>query len=68
MYTKRVCVTGAGGMIGGHLVKRLLDEGHRVTAVDVKPWLEWNQRFDDAKNLEPDLNCIVVWPKQIQCA
>lgn len=36
-------VAGAGGFIGGHLVDRLLDQGHAVTAVDVKPWSEWYQ-------------------------
>lgn len=36
-------VFGAGGFIGGHLVKRLLDEGTRVVAVDVKPQDLWHQ-------------------------
>jgi GDP-D-mannose 3', 5'-epimerase len=34
---KRILVNGAGGFIGGHLVKRLKSEGHWVRAVDVKP-------------------------------
>jgi len=33
---KRVLVNGAGGFIGGHLVKRLKSEGHWVRAVDLK--------------------------------
>jgi GDP-D-mannose 3', 5'-epimerase len=33
---KRVLVNGAGGFIGGHLVRRLKDEGFRVRAVDLK--------------------------------
>jgi nucleoside-diphosphate-sugar epimerase len=41
--TDRVLVTGAGGFIGGHLVKRLLDEGREVKAVDVKPIEQWWQ-------------------------
>lgn len=33
---KRVLVNGAGGFIGGHMVKRLKNEGHWVRAVDLK--------------------------------
>ncbi len=33
---RRVLVCGAGGFIGGHLVKRLKREGHWVRAVDLK--------------------------------
>jgi GDP-D-mannose 3',5'-epimerase len=33
---KRVLVNGAGGFIGGHLVKRLKAEGHWVRGVDIK--------------------------------
>ena len=33
---KRILVNGAGGFIGGHLVKRLKREGYWVRAVDIK--------------------------------
>jgi GDP-D-mannose 3', 5'-epimerase len=33
---ERILVNGAGGFIGGHLVKRLKAEGHWVRAVDLK--------------------------------
>lgn len=33
---KRALVCGAGGFIGGHLVKRLIDDGYEVTSVDIK--------------------------------
>ena len=34
--TKRILVTGAGGFIGHHLVKRLRTDGHWVRGVDLK--------------------------------
>jgi len=34
--TKRILVTGAGGFIGHHLVKRLRADGHWVRGVDIK--------------------------------
>src|SRR5580704_4151721 len=33
---KRILVNGAGGFIGGHLVKRLKSEGFWVRGVDIK--------------------------------
>lgn len=36
MSGKRVLVGGAGGFIGGHLVKRLKDEGYWVRGADIK--------------------------------
>ena len=35
--TKRALVCGAGGFIGGHMAKRLKDEGWWVRGVDLKP-------------------------------
>lgn len=39
----KILVTGAGGFIGGHLVKRLLADGHEVHGIDIKPEKEWWQ-------------------------
>jgi len=49
-------VAGAGGFIGGHLVKRLLQDGHEVRAVDVKPIDEWYQVHDGADSYTADLS------------
>lgn len=43
--SERILVTGAGGFIGGYLVKALREQGHEVRAVDRKPYHEWHQRF-----------------------
>ncbi len=53
---ERVVVCGAGGFIGGHLVKGLLDQGVNVVrAVDVKPLNEWYQSSKEVENLSLDL-------------
>lgn len=52
---KRIVVAGAGGFIGGHLVKELVRKGHKVRAVDIKPLNEWYQVSDEAENLVLDL-------------
>lgn len=49
-----VVVCGAGGFIGGHLVKRWIELGHDVRGVDSKPFDEWCQRHP-CENLILDL-------------
>jgi GDP-D-mannose 3', 5'-epimerase len=51
----RVVVAGAGGFIGGHLVKALISRGCAVRAVDKKPLNQWYQVTEDADNLILDL-------------
>jgi GDP-D-mannose 3',5'-epimerase len=58
-------VGGAGGFIGGHLVKGLIASGVNVVrAVDVKPLDEWYQATDGVENLSLDLkdkeNCLTA--------
>ena len=53
--SETILVTGAGGFIGGHLVAKLLQDGHRVRAADKKPPEQWYQRFPDAENLTLNL-------------
>ena len=36
MKTKKIFVTGAMGFIGLHWCKKLLNEGHKVYALDIK--------------------------------
>ena len=53
---EKAVVCGAGGFIGGHLVKSLLENGVEVVrAVDVKPFEEWYQVTDGVENLSLDL-------------
>jgi nucleoside-diphosphate-sugar epimerase len=56
-------IVGAGGFIGGHLIKRLLSEKkHFIRAVDLKPLDLWFQKFDNVENFSLDMqeyeNCI----------
>jgi len=57
-------VCGAGGFIGGHLVKNLMDEGHEVVCADIKPLEYWFQIFENNQNFSLDLksydNCLTV--------
>jgi len=52
---KKIAVTGAGGFIGGHLVKELISQGYSVRAVDIKQLDDWYQLADEAENLVLDL-------------
>lgn len=56
MKTFDAVVTGAGGFIGGHLVRSLLDQDAVVRAVDVKPLNSWQQNFAGVENRVCDLS------------
>ena len=60
----RILVCGAGGFIGGHLVKDLINDGHDLVCVDVKPFEYWFQIYEKNKNFSLDLkeyeNCLKV--------
>lgn len=51
-------VCGAGGFIGGHISRRLIDQGHNVTCVDVKPLEMWFQTHDESRNISLDLKIL----------
>ena len=53
---EKILVTGAGGFIGGHLVKELLSRGYSVRAVDIKPLKEWYQIFNNVENFVLDMS------------
>jgi len=52
---KKIVVAGAGGFIGGHLIKALKETGHQVRAVDIKPLTKWYQITPGVDNLVLDL-------------
>ena len=53
---KKILVTGAGGFIGGHLVKELLKRDYKIRAVDIKPIEDWYQTFSEAENFQLDMS------------
>ena len=60
---EKAVVCGAGGFIGGHLVKHLIESGVEVVrAVDIKPLDEWYQVTEGVESLSLDLkdkaNCL----------
>lgn len=65
MKGQTAVVCGAGGFIGGHLVKDLLARGVDVVrAVDIRPLDEWYQVSEGVENLSLDLkekaNCLTA--------
>jgi nucleoside-diphosphate-sugar epimerase len=61
MKNKKVLVTGAGGFIGAHLAKKLLELGNFVRAVDIK-WEGFHKERYYSERLDLDLrefsNCV----------
>jgi GDP-D-mannose 3',5'-epimerase len=51
-------VTGAGGFIGGHLVRSLVEQGKSVRGVDVKPLGEWYQVHPEAESTQGDVSLL----------
>jgi len=55
MKDKLIVVTGGGGFIGGNLIAYFREKGFtRLRSVDIKPFGEWHQCFDDVENLQLD--------------
>jgi len=54
-----ILVAGAGGFIGGWLVRYLQENGYaNLRAIDVKPFDEWYQVFPDVDNRVSDLRSL----------
>lgn len=54
-----ITVAGAGGFIGGALVADLRAKGHsQIRAIDIKPFHQWYQKFDDVENHVLDLSLL----------
>jgi GDP-D-mannose 3', 5'-epimerase len=54
-----IVVAGAGGFIGGTLVRRFIDAGFtNIRAIDKKPLPMWYQRFDGVENLCLDVSLV----------
>ena len=47
---KKILIVGAGGFIGGHLTKKLLENKNSIIAVDIKPKEYWFQDFEEVRN------------------
>jgi len=63
--TISILVTGAGGFIGGHLIKYFKKQGYKkIRAVDIKPLQDWQQLDTQVENLVLDLkdlnNCRIA--------
>ena len=50
IQNKKILVVGAGGFIGGHLVKKLLEYKNSIIAVDIKPKEYWFQDYENVEN------------------
>ena len=51
---KTILIAGAGGFIGGHLVKNL-KKNNKIICADIKPFQNWYQKFNDLENHIIDL-------------
>lgn len=63
---KHALVTGAGGFIGGHLVRRLVDDGVAVRGVDVKPFEDWYQVLDGVDSQVADVSLLDAAERSVE--
>jgi GDP-D-mannose 3',5'-epimerase len=66
---EKVTVCGAGGFIGGFLVKSLLEDGVNVIrAVDIKPVEQWYQTSRAVENIQADLKDLKACEQAVEGA
>lgn len=58
----RILVTGAGGMVGSHMVEKLFDEGYDVLGTFYKPTVDLKEINRKIKMIE----CDVRYPKNVE--
>jgi GDP-D-mannose 3', 5'-epimerase len=64
-----IVIAGAGGFIGGHLVKDLINQGFtHLRAVDIKLFDDWYQLFPEVENIQADLKDKVACERAVQGA
>ena len=66
MSKSKFLICGAGGFIGGHITSRLINQGHQVTCVDIKPLDLWFQVNDRSKNISLDLKVLENCEKVVE--
>ena len=59
---KKAIVLGGGGFIGGHLAKRLKNEGYHVRIADIKN----HEYFDHSEICHEFIKCDLTYPKSVE--
>ena len=64
-----VLIAGAGGFIGGWLVRHLTEQGYtNLRAIDIKPVDEWYQVQPGVPSFASDLRSLEACNEAVQCA
>ena len=58
-----IVVTGAGGMVGSHMVEKLAAQGHRVIGTYYKPTINMNEIMDNRIEM---VECDVRYPQSVE--
>ena len=66
MSDEKILICGAGGFIGGHIAKKLIDQNISIKCVDVKPLDLWFQIHEGVENLSLDLTSLENCQKAVK--